>query len=313
MYNFSRFRYSDLIMTHPKHVFSVLAAGILWGIISLFIRRLSAHGFTALQIMTVRAAFSVPLAAGVLFLRDRSLFRIQLRDVWMFAGTGILSLVFFSICYFTTIVNCGASVAVVLLYTSPVFIILLSAVFFHEKITPVKAAAVLMTCAGSILVAGIAGTGVSISLPNFIIGLGAGLGYALYSIFGRVALKKYDTVTITFYTFLFAAVFLIPFSHPSEIIAHFTANNGKTSGAYLFLLFFGIAFLCTLVPYLLYTYGLSGLETGTAAILATIEPMVGTVLGIFAYGESAGIMKIIGIILIIAAICIAQLKQKNTK
>src|SRR5574344_3065268 len=118
MYNFSRFRYSDLIMTHPKHVFSVLAAGILWGIISLFIRRLSAHGFTSLQIMTVRAAFSVPLAAGVLFLRDRSLFRIQLRDVWMFAGTGILSLVFFSICYFTTIVNCGASVAVVLLYRS---------------------------------------------------------------------------------------------------------------------------------------------------------------------------------------------------
>lgn len=304
MYNFSRFRYSYLIMTHPKHVFSVLAAGILWGIISLFIRRLSAHGFTALQIMTVRAAFSVPLAAGVLFLRDRSLFRIQLRDVWMFAGTGILSLVFFSICYFTTIVNCGASVAVVLLYTSPVFIILLSAVFFHEKITPVKAAAVLMTCAGSILVAGIAGTGVSISLPNFIIGLGAGLGYALYSIFGRVALKKYDTVTVTFYTFVFAALFLIPVSHPAEIAAKMTG--------YSTLLFLGIALICTLIPYLLYTYGLSGLETGTAAILATIEPLVGSLLGILAYGENAGAAKITGIALILAAICISQVRQKQS-
>src|SRR5574344_2424390 len=208
-------------MTHTKHTLCVLGAGILWGIISIFIRQLSAIGFSSLQIMTARAVLSVPLAAIVLLAKDKSLFKIDWHDIWMFIGTGIISLASFSICYFTTIVNCGASVAVVLLYTSPVFIILLSAVFFHEKITPVKAAAVLMTCAGSILVAGIAGTGVSISLPNFIIGLGAGLGYALYSIFGRVALKKYDTMTITFYTFLFAAVFLIPFSHPSEIIAHF--------------------------------------------------------------------------------------------
>lgn len=310
-------------MTHTKHTLCVLGAGILWGIISIFIRQLSGAGFSSLQIMTVRAVLSVPLAAVVLLIKDKSLFKIDWRDIWMFVGTGIISLAFFSICYFTTIVNCGASVAVVLLYTSPVFIIILSALLFHEKITWTKALAVLMTFTGCVLVAGIIGvpssaangTGNSSTLPlkSFLIGLGAGLGYALYSIFGRVALKKYDTMTITFYTFLFAAVFLIPFSHPSEIIAHFTANNGKTSGAYLFLLFFGIAFLCTLVPYLLYTYGLSGLETGTAAILATIEPMVGTVLGIFAYGESAGVMKVIGIVLIITAICIAQLKQKNTK
>jgi DME family drug/metabolite transporter len=304
MYNFLRFRYSYSIMTHPKHVFSVLAAGTLWGIISLFIRRLSAHGFTALQIMTVRASFSVPLAAAVLLVKDRCLFRIHLRDVWMFAGTGILSLAFFSICYFTTIVNCGASVAVVLLYTSPVFIILLSALFFHERITPVKAAAVLMTCAGSILVAGIAGTGVSISLPNFIIGLGAGLGYALYSIFGRIALKKYDTVTVTFYTFVFAALFLIPISHPAEIVSRMTGYDT--------LLFLGIALICTLIPYLLYTYGLSGLETGTAAILATIEPLVGSLLGILAYGENAGAAKISGIALILAAICISQVRQKQS-
>jgi drug/metabolite transporter (DMT)-like permease len=310
-------------MTHTKHTLCVLGAGILWGIISIFIRQLSGAGFSSLQIMTVRAVLSVPLAAVVLLIKDKSLFKIDWRDIWMFVGTGIISLAFFSICYFTTIVNCGASVAVVLLYTSPVFIIILSALLFHEKITWTKALAVLMTFTGCVLVAGIigvpsatantAGNSSTLPLKSFLIGLGAGLGYALYSIFGRVALKKYNTMTITFYTFLFAAVFLIPFSHPAEIIAHFTTNNGKTSCAYLFLLFFGIAFLCTLVPYLLYTYGLSGLETGTAAILATIEPMVGTVLGIFTYGESAGVMKVIGIVLIIAAICIAQLKQKNTK
>ena len=299
------------IMSHPKYTLSVLGAGLLWGIISIFIRQLSAIGFSSLQIMTARAVLSVPLAAIVLLAKDKSLFKIDWHDIWMFIGTGIISLASFSICYFTTIVNCGASVAVVLLYTSPVFIIILSALCFREKITWVKAVAVFMTFAGCVLVAGIigipsttnstaAGVHMTEALPvkSFLIGLCAGLGYALYSIFGRVALKKYNTMTITFYTFLFAAVFLVPFSHPAQMISLLSTKS--------ILLFLGIAFVCTLVPYLLYTYGLSGLETGTAAILATIEPMVGTVLGIFAYGESAGIMKIIGIILIIAAICIAH-------
>src|SRR5574344_3031023 len=301
-------------MAHTKHTLCVLGAGILWGIISIFIRQLSGAGFSSLQIMTVRAVLSVPLAAVVLLIKDKSLFRIDWRDIWMFVGTGIISLAFFSICYFTTIVNCGASVAVVLLYTSPVFIIILSALLFHEKITWTKALAVLMTFTGCVLVAGIIGvpssaangTGNSSTLPlkSFLIGLGAGLGYALYSIFGRVALKKYDTVTVTFYTFVFAALFLIPVSHPAEIAAKMTG--------YSTLLFLGIALICTLIPYLLYTYGLSGLETGTAAILATIEPLVGSLLCILAYGENAGAAKITGIALILAAICISQVRQKQS-
>lgn len=295
----------------------VVSAGILWGIISIFIRGLNDAGLTPIQVMAVRAVLSAPMAAVIIGIKNPLLFRIQLRDIWMFIGTGVISLAFFSVCYFKTIVSCGASVAVVLLYTSPIFIIIFSAIFFREKITLVKLIAIAMTMAGCVLVAGIVGShaaqsvgsvasGVpSLSALNFIIGLCAGLGYALYSIFGRVALKKYDTMTVTLYTFVFAALFLIPVSKPADIASKITPA--------ISLEFFGISVLCTLLPYFLYTYGLSGLETGTAAILATVEPLVGTLLGIFAWGETTSSAKVIGIVLILGSIIVVQTIHKKAE
>ncbi len=236
--------------------------------------------------------------------------RIQLRDIWMFIGTGFVSLTLFSLCYFTTILEAGASVAVILLYTSPIFVLLLSLILFHEKINLVKLIALIMTFAGCLLVAGLFGSslgdggaavGVKLSLRGFLIGLCAGLGYALYSIFSRYALKKYSTITVSFYTFVFSAISLLPFIHFEEL---------KLLGQPKITLFaLGIALFCTVLPYAFYTFSLSGLETGRAAILVTVEPLVGTLIGFFVWGEAFNLPKIIGIILIFSAVIMLGLKK----
>ena len=120
-----------------KHFFSfcVIAAGILWGTMSIFVRSLSELGFSSKQIMLMRSLLASGILAAVIALKNSALFKIHLCDIWIFIGSGILSMAFFSVCYFSTIIECGASVAVVLLYTSPVFVLILSAIFFKEKIT----------------------------------------------------------------------------------------------------------------------------------------------------------------------------------
>jgi drug/metabolite transporter (DMT)-like permease len=65
------------------------------------------------------------------------------------------------------------------------------------------------------------------------------------------------------------------------------------------------------LPFVLYTKGLSQLETSRAAIIATLEPVVATIIGIFLFKESISIIKIIGIALVIVAIAI--LREKNEK
>lgn len=291
-------------MDQRKATVSVLASGILWGLISIFVRALSAAGLSSLQITTVRMVVGAAGMLLVLLMRDRSKLRIAPKDIWMFFGTGVVSVVFFNLCYITTMQRSEVSIAVVLLYTSPIFVMLMSALFFKERITRRKFIALAMTMAGSVCVAGLLGGGVRLSWGVLLTGLGSGFFYAAYSIFGRVALKKYDTMTVTFYTFLVAAVCTLPFSGPGKL-----ASVAFAAPANL-LWCLGIGFFCTILPYLCYSAGLAYMEASRAAILATVEPLVGALLGIFAYHESAGPVKLMGMALIFAALVLLSRKER---
>ncbi len=288
-------------MRQSRYTLSVIAAGILWGIISIFIKGLNASDLSPIQILQLRAIIASVIMAPYLFITDKKLLYFNLKDIWMFIGTGVISLTFFSLCYFQTIIESGASVAVILLYTSPIFVILFSLALFKEKITAVKLTALVMTFMGCILVSGLGQNGDGITVKGFIIGLGSGLGYALYSIFSRYALRKYHVLTITFYTFLFCGLSIIPFS-----------GLGLGSGIMqpqLLLYGAGIALFCTVLPYLFYTYGMLRIETGKAAILVTVEPLVGTLVGCGLYGEPMTLLKAIGILLTFGAVILLGLKK----
>ncbi|MBP5739285.1 MAG: EamA family transporter [Spirochaetia bacterium] len=288
-------------MRQARYTISVIAAGVLWGIISIFIKGLNGGNLSPVQILQLRAIIASVLMAPCLFIIDKKLLCFSLKDIWMFIGTGVISLTFFSMCYFQTIIESGASVAVILLYTSPIFVILFSLVLFKEKVTAVKLTALIMTFIGCIMVSGLGRDGGGITAKGFIVGLGSGLGYALYSIFSRYALKKYHVLTITFYTFLFSGITIIPFSglEMSSII----------SQPQLLLYGVGIAMFCTVLPYLFYTFGMTKLETGKAAILVTVEPLVGTLVGCCLYGEPMTIVKAFGILLTFGAVILLGLKK----
>lgn len=278
----------------------VIAAGILWGCISIFVKRLTAGGCSSLQITMIRGLFGALMMAGYLLIKDRRLLKVRPRDLWMFVGTGIISLSLFNWCYFSVIQQSQASVAVVLLYTSPIFVMLMSALFFRERITKRKVIALLFAFAGCVLVAGLLGGSYRLSLPVFLMGVGSGFFYATYSIFGRVALRRYDTLTVTAYTFLFATLGTLPMGDLPGV------GRALVSEPELILWCLGIAFFCTVLPYLFYTSGLRGLEAGKAAVLATVEPLVGTVIGVVLFGEPFGPAKALGILCILASIVILR-------
>ena len=190
------------------------------------------------------------------------------------------------------------SVAVMLLYTSPVFVTLLSAVIFHERMTRRKWLALVCTVTGCVLVAGVFQGHLAVPLPALALGLASGFLYALYSIFGRFALSRYDPLTVTCYTFTFATAAMLPLGHPGYI---FEVLMGDPS---LWLWVAGIAIVCSVLPYFLYTVGLQYMESGKAAIMATIEPFVGSAVGIFFFAEPHGPLKLIGMALILGSVII---------
>ena len=124
---------------------SIISGASLWGLIALFFKFLTACGFSPLQIVALRVLFAAVLMTAVIFKIDPKLLKIRWRDSWLFIGTGIFSLVFFNYCYFRSIESSSISIAVLLLYTAPVFVMLLSIFLFREKFTRCKMLALLST------------------------------------------------------------------------------------------------------------------------------------------------------------------------
>ncbi|NTV79648.1 MAG: EamA family transporter [Clostridiales bacterium] len=284
----------------------IILAGICWGIIGIFSRALAEYGFDPIMITATRCIITALCLLLFLLLKDPEKLKIKPGDIWYFIGTGICSIVFFNICYFVTIEETTLSVAAILLYTAPCFVGIMSAIFFKEKITKIKIIAFLAAFGGCILMSGVVGEGqMSLSGFGLLTGLGSGFGYALYSIFAMIALKKYHILTVTFYTFGVASMGLLPFGKVT-VIGKLAVGNLHILGLMVLL-----AVISTLLPFLLYTKGLSHMEAGKASVMAFVEPMVATMTGILLFGETLNIENIIGIGLIFISLVLLNKKQPS--
>ena len=76
----------------------------------------------------------------------------------------------------------------------------------------------------------------------------------------------------------------------------------------LVLLITVTAFVTAVLPYLLYTVGLSRMRASAAAIMASIEPVVATTAGALVFGEALTVPAFAGIALVLGAIVVLNAK-----
>ena len=279
---------------------AILAAAVLWGVIGLWNRNLMAAGLSPLSIVVVRNLGGMALLAAFFALRDRSVFRVAPGHLKYFFGTGVVSVVLFTVCYFSCQKLCSLAAASILLYTAPSFVVLLSAVLWREPVTKKKLLALLLTLLGCALVCGVFSGDLSVTVPGVLLGLGSGFFYALYSIFGRYALAHYPPLTVTVWTFLFAGPASLALLRPAELAGAFAGNPGLWGTA------LALAVFSTALPYVLYTWGLARMEPGRASILASLEPVAATLTGALVFGEPLGPLTALGIFGVLAGVCILR-------
>lgn len=282
-----------------------LTAGTLWGLMGIFVRHLNTLGLDSLEISLLRMATGLAITGIYLALRHRELLKIRLKDLWCFAGAGICSQLMMNFTYFTAMRHTSLAVAAVLLYTAPIFVMLLSALLFRETITSKKLLALVLAFVGCALVSGI-GSDSHVSLPGLLYGLGAGVSYALYSVFGRYAIRRgYGSWTLTFYSFLFctlASCFLCDW----QLIVPVAADASQ----WLWIL--GLGAVSAFAPYIFYSLSLETLENSRASILASIEPVVCAIVGVAVFHETMTLQIAAGICLVLVAIVILSVHKKRT-
>ncbi|MGE5589887.1 MAG: DMT family transporter [Bacillota bacterium] len=281
----------------------VLGAAALWGTIGLLSRLLYQQGLTPIQVVAGRIGLTWIVFTLAAFLGDRRSLRISLRDTGFFAAYGLVSVALFYGCWFYAVSRLPVAVAVILLYTAPAYVTLLSAPLFGERLTRAKAVALVLTLAGAALVAGRPAGG-PMPLDGLIAGLGAGLTYGLYSLFGKAAAPRFSRSATLFYTFSFG---LLGVAAAGWLQGAWPAAAPSWTGSPLaWLLLAALALGPTVLAYYLYAGGLERIDASKASMLATLEPVVSVVLAGLVLHEPLRWLQGLGGLMVVGAVLLLQ-------
>ena len=162
-----------------------------------------------------------------------------------------------------------------------------------------KTLALVLTLVGCACVCGIFSGDLTATAFGVLLGLGAGFFYALYTIFGHYALTHYNSMTVTVWTFLFAGLASLVLIKPEELRIAFAAPISWVMAICLVV-------FSTVLPYMFYTKGLSRLESGAASIMASLEPVVASLVGVLVFGEPMTALTAWGIALVLSGVVILR-------
>lgn len=278
----------------------VLVAATLWATIGVFYTLLiDDYGMTPLAAATARGALG-----GLILLAALLLLRVDLRvpraDWGWFLAYGVFGVALFFVCYVNAIHLTGVAVAAVLMYTSPVWVALISSRWMGEHLGPSGVAALGLSLLGAALVARVYNPELlRLNLPGVLFGLAAGLTYGLYSIFNKLLVRRNRPWVVQVYGLLIGAGVLLFFAPRGELA------RGFASGGAMALLI-GMAIVPTLLASLSFAAGVQWVPVSVAAIVAMFEPVAAAFFGYVFFGERLDPGQWLGAACILAAVVLLR-------
>ena len=280
-------------------IIAALSAGMIWGFIGIFVRVADDLGIAPVQLTCLRYMMIAVVAGAYILIKDRSLLRIDRRAAAAIAVMGVVGTLLNSATYLQSMTMVSLSLASVLQYTAPFFVILLSVPILKEGLTRNKAVAVAVAFTGCVLCA-VADMG-PMNLLGIALGAFSGICFSIYTIEAKVVSKGgYGASTVFFYTSLICCVGLAPFSDLPAAVGIMASSTDAL------LVVVGMGLFITLLPFLLFYYSLTKIEAGKASILTYAEPLAATVYGALLYGEEVTVGMAVGIAMIFAALMIVN-------
>ncbi len=299
---------NTLVKEKTKGYIMVFIAGILWGTVGLFVTLLANIGVSSSMAAFMRLFLGSLIIMPVIFKKGGlKMFKIDKETFIHCLILGIFSQALFNYSYNMAITTVGVATSSVLLYTAPVFVFILSVIFFKETIDMKKIVALTLNILGCFLmVTGGNLSTMNISILGIFFGIAAGFLYSLVTIIGKITSGKVHPFVVVFYGFLFGWITLGAIVRPWEHIA-------LISNARFWLYSFGFGLIPGVVSYLLYMGGLSkDLEVSKVPVIASVETLVATLIGAFVFKESIGLVNMLGIAVLIFSIMIMNSKEKES-
>ncbi|MDL2226271.1 DMT family transporter [Deltaproteobacteria bacterium OttesenSCG-928-M10] len=271
-----------------KGAFFIFLAAMSWGTLPIWTKFLYQNGATALEAAAMRAYLAAVIYLIVFGAIKRSLSSVTLKDLPFYLVFGAITITGIFVFFSLALKELSSAMSVILLYTAPAFVTVLSRFIYKEKIFGRKLAGLLLTVAGCFLV--VKGYDLSQmrgSLLGIFYGLMSGLCYSMLTIIGKKGVLRHSPqVNSTMNTTCGALVFFL-------VCPPWTVSVGSPE---IFVFFLGLAVFGTVFPSLFYFIGLdSGLDRGQASILASLEPVFAAIYSYFLLQEALVAPQILGL------------------
>ncbi len=279
----------------------IFLAAVLWALIGVFTAEILDAGVGAMEIAFWRA-----LLGGALFALHAALAgHWELKEKWdlgLFVIFGAFGVGLFFGAYNLAIEAGGISLAVVLLYTAPAFVVVLARIWLGEALSLTKIVAVALVVMGVAAVAfGGDSPGVSINPYSVGWGLLAGLGYASFYIWGKRLLRRYHPVTVYAFILPIGALVILP-------LVNFTEKSMMVWGLLAVLVVFS-----TYLAYLFYYMGLRHVEASRAVLVASLEPVMAATLAALFFDERLGAWAMVGGLMVVSASVIGVMDRRGVQ
>jgi len=286
-----------------KKIYLILPilAGLMFGSGGVFVRTLTQNGIDSSTLLFLRFSIAIiPLLLAIIF-TDKKLFKIQLKDIPLILVCA-MCIVGLNLCYNESMNTISLSLAAVLLYLAPIYVLIFAYVLFREKITSKKIICIIFAIFGCLLMTGVLENDISnIPIHGILYGIGAGLFWAVYLMASKKSIEQGNhTFTILLYAIIFISIALIPFTHFNQISGFISINPTLTIIFLIVHSTFSFA-----LPYILSTVSLNYLDSGTSSIfMSGSEPLAALIFGLLIYSEIPTVMMLCGFVLTLIAMTI---------
>jgi len=286
----------------PVAYLCLTGAVLIWGGSHLAIR-VALYSFTPLALAMVRLALS-SLCLGAYARWAGETFAVPRRDVLPLLGLGILSFTVFQFFINTAQTFTTPAHASLMVGTMPIFAALAARVLLRERITFLRAAAILMAFVGvAIVILGSArgaGGARDVALGD-LLALGTAIVWALASVLSKPYLRRYSTAKFSTLTLFGGTLSAIPFGAPAALRISWGAVSGTGLGLLLYL-----SVCSTSMANAMWNRGISAVDVSQAAIFGNLIPVATLILSALLLGERITLPLVGGGALVIAGAYLTQ-------
>jgi len=268
-------------------------------------------GLSSVDLAQIRASCAALGLLAFLLALARPNLRITGRELLFLLAFGVVGVALVQWLYFVAIHNLPVGIALLIEFTAPLFVALFARFVYRELIRRRIWVAVALCMTGLALVVEV-WAGVAFSTVGVTAALGGAFGLTAYLLMAEHERRDRDAVSLSFYGFLFAALFWAVvqplWNFPWSVLDDTVSLQGNLSEytAPVWLLVGFIVVVGTMITFSLLTGALRHVSATRASIVATLEPVLATVVAWLWLGETFGTAQLVGGAVVLAGIFLAQ-------